>query len=303
MAITMAAILVVASSADGQGTSPRLSSSQSTEMNRGRTMVYEGFTEPRQDILVAASEVGRMESISVEVGDLVSSGDVIGKLEDAMQRSAVDIARLQTETTGELGVAEAGVELSQSRAVTLRQLADDGMARPDELARAEIDLRISVARRDTVLEQHQLRLAELRRAELQVERRKVRAPVDGVVSEVFREVGEYIAPNDPAVIRLLVMDKLFAVFNVPVEDTNSIAVDTPVRVYLRSSARNINAKITSIAPNIDGESGTVRVRIELDNAQNRLLSGDRCTLHLRVMKGISSARMRPAPQQSGAVTR
>jgi multidrug efflux pump subunit AcrA (membrane-fusion protein) len=50
------------------------------------------------------------------------------------------------------------------------------------------------------------------------------------------------------------------------------------RIFLRSSSKTVRAPITSIAPNIDGESGTVQVRVELDNVAGDLLSGDRCTL-------------------------
>ena len=203
------------------------------------TMIYEGFTEPRHDIMVAATEIGRLDSVTVELGDLVQAGQVIGHLEDELQASSVKIARLQSEMTGELNAAQAEVDLHQSRTQSLRQLAADGMARPDELVRAETDLRIAAGRLAAAQEQLGLRKLELERYELQFQRRKIRVPMAGVISQVFHKPGEYITPGDPAVVRLLVMDKLFAVFNIPVEDTATIQVGSPVRVYLRSSARTM----------------------------------------------------------------
>ena len=255
------------------------------------TMIYEGFTEPRHDIMVAATEIGRLDSVTVELGDLVQAGQVIGHLEDELQASSVKIARLQSEMTGELNAAQAEVDLHQSRTQSLRQLAADGMARPDELVRAETDLRIAAGRLAAAQEQLGLRKLELERYELQFQRRKIRVPMAGVISQVFHKPGEYITPGDPAVVRLLVMDKLFAVFNIPVEDTATIQVGSPVRVYLRSSARTIEAAITSIAPDIDGESGTVQVRVELQNPDRRLLAGDRCTLRLVSKAKTDAARM------------
>ena len=38
--------------------------------------------------------------------------------------------------------------------------------------------------------------------------------------------------------------------------------------------------VSSIAPDIDGESGTVQVRVELDNTNRSLVVGERCTLQL-----------------------
>jgi RND family efflux transporter MFP subunit len=165
------------------------------------------------------------------------------------------------------------------------------MARPDELTRAETDLSIAVARARAAEEQLKLRELELQRYRLQLERRKVRVPMDGVVSQVFRKPGEYITPGDPAVIRLLVMDKLYAVFNVPVEDTSLIKLGTPVRVFLRSTSATIDATVSFIAPDIDGESGTVQIRVELDNPDRRLLAGDRCTLRLASTKRPETARV------------
>jgi RND family efflux transporter MFP subunit len=244
------------------------------------TMIYEGFTEPRHDIMVAATEIGRIESLTVEVGDHVQAGQEIGQLEDALQASSVQIAQHQASMTGELDATGAEVELHQSRTQSLRKLAADGMARPDELSRAETDLRIAIAKYAAAKEQLELRKLELERYELQLQRRKILVPMDGVISRLFHKPGEYITPGDPAVVRLLVTDKLFAVFNIPVEDTAVIHVGSSVKVHLRSSSRTLDASVTSIAPDIDGESGTVQVRVELDNADRSLLVGDRCTLRL-----------------------
>ncbi len=253
-------------------------------------MVYEGFTEPRHDIMVAATEIGRLESVTIELGDHVKAGQVIGSLEDALQASSVRIATLQSEMTGELNAAKAEADLHRSRVASLRQLAAEGMARPDELTRAETDFRIATARYVAAEEQLTLRKLELDRYQLQLQRRKIRVPMDGVISKIFHKPGEYITPGDPAVVRLLVMDKLFAVFNVPVEDTTVVKVGAPVRIYLRSNSTTLDAEITSIAPDIDGESGTVQVRVELDNADGALLAGDRCTLRLASAGRPSSAK-------------
>ena len=81
-------------------------------------------------------------------------------------------------------------------------------------------------------------------------------------------------------VRLLVIDKLYAVFNVPVADVSGIRINSLAKVYLRGAQVTLDARVTVVAPLIDGESGTVEVRLELDNTQRMLLSGDRCTLQI-----------------------
>lgn len=285
--IAVLAVVTVPSAAIGQ--------INRTGARQAPTMIYEGFTEPRYAIMVAATEIGRLNTVTVEIGDVVKEGQVIGQLEDALQASSVRIAQLQTTMVGELMATEAEAQLHRERAEKLRQLHNDGMARPDEVARAETDKRVAASKLAAAREQLELRKLELERNQVQLERRKIRAPMNGVISEVYRQPGEYITPSDPSIARLLVIDRLFAVFSIPVEDTVEIEVGAPVQVVLRSNAATIDAVISSIAPEIDGESGTVQVRVELDNKMGRLLSGDRCTLRLESRTASRPLPIRPTP--------
>jgi len=258
-------------------------SAQSSRMKIAKptgSEVHEGFTVPKYDVLVAASELGRLQSLGVEVGDEVKKGDRIGSLEDSVQAASVRIAMAQASMTGELEAAKAEVKLNQLRAQKLRQLSAERMARPDELARAEADLDISLGRQKVAEEQIQLNKLDLDRQQMALARRQILAPMGGVIADVFHRPGEYITPADPAVARLLVIDQLYAVFNIPVTEARNVRVDSPAKVYLRGAQRTLDARVTFVAPMIDGESGTVEVRLELDNRKRDLLSGDRCTLQV-----------------------
>jgi RND family efflux transporter MFP subunit len=261
--------------------------------------VYEGFTEPEHQIFIAANEIGVLESVEVEVGDRVRAGQVIATVDDDLQASAVEIATYQATMTGERDATRAEVELTESRAESLRNLFQTGMARPDELARAETDFRIAMARYAAAEEQLQLRQLELRRYQIQLDRRKVRSPMDGVIAKVVRKPGEYLSPGEPSVAELLVVGRIIAVFNIPVEETASIQAGAPVRIFLRSTSMSIQSTIASIAPAINGESGTVQVRVVLDNVDGRLLAGDRCTLKFLPPGSSTVARKR----NSGEVQR
>ena len=241
-------------------------------------MIYEGFTQPRYAVMVAATEIGQLETVYVQIGDLVKAGQTIAQLENSLQESSVKIARNQAKMRGELDAARAEATMHRNRAATVRQLAAKEMARPDELVRAETDLQIAEAREVAALEQQQLRQLELERYELQLSRRRVNSPMTGVISKVFHQPGEYLTPGDPAVVELLVIDELVAVFNIHSEEAVGLQVGSPVVVSLRSVSQDIRAHLTTISPEIDGESGTVEVRVVLDNHDRKLRAGDRCTL-------------------------
>ena len=257
----------------------------------GETSIYEGFTEPRFEIMVAASEIGRLHEVSVKVGDRVQEGDAVAKLEDRLQQSALRVAKMQASMHGEIDAALAEKRLQENRVKQLRDLATDAMARPNELKRAEADLEVAQARHTAAEEQRELRELEVNRYQIQLDRRQVIAPRSGVVAEVYHQAGEYITPSDPAVIRLLVVNELMAVFNVPADEIDRFDVDQKVDVFLRSSRVTVSGVVHGIAPAIDGESGTVEMRVLLDNRQGKLRVGDRCTVSLESQRRAASTHV------------
>ena len=252
--------------------------------------VYEGFTKPLNEIRVAAIEIGRLSTLDVDVGHRVQKGQMLAHLEDSMQRSAFEYRKLQSQMTGELLAAKAEEKMQRLRVQQLERLGGQAMARPNEVLRSKADLEIAVARRISAEEQTQLRKADLQQAQVQLDRRQIVAPANGIVAEVFHRPGEYISPGDPAILRLLVVEKLLAVFNVPAEDIKHMKIKQKAEVYLRSTSKTVPGTIASIAPIIDGESGTIEVSVALDNSDGSLLVGDRCTMKLF---GTHSARLPP----------
>ncbi len=257
---------------------------------RAETISYDGFTEPSFNILVAALDIGRLENVAVKVGDRVREGDVLATLENGLQLSAVKIAKMQTTMRGELDAATAERDLSLSKVTNLRKLSAEAMTRPDELLRAEMELRVSEARVGSANEQSEFRQLELQRYELQLERRLIQAPMNGIVGEIIHQKGEYLTPGDAAVVRLIVVDTIYAVFSVPVEEVLQIQPEASVAVFLRSSGETMSAQVESLSPEIDGESGTVRVRVALPNPDGKLRSGDRCTMRM-IMDAKQSAKV------------
>lgn len=241
---------------------------------------FDGFVEPLEDVQVAALEIGNLQHVLVQVGDRVKAGDVIAVLDLSLQESAVAIARIHTKMRGQSNAATAERDLHLVRTEQLRRLRSEGLVRPDEIARAEADLRIAEARLLTVEEELKLREAERQRYELQLDRRKVRAPISGTVARIFRKAGEFVSPSDPSIVRLINTDQLVAVVNIPAEYVTPLSAGTAVRVHLAVLRRTVPATIESVAPLIEGESGTIQVRILLPNADGQLRAGDRCTVTL-----------------------
>jgi RND family efflux transporter MFP subunit len=239
---------------------------------------YDGFLEPAEDVLVSAVEIGRLERVNVKVGDRVVAGQEVARLEDDLQEISVEIAKQQALMKGEWEVAAAERTMQRNRRAQLQALVEQGTARPDELARAESDLAIAEARVGAAQEEQLSRQMEARRQEVQLERRRIVSPIKGIVARVMRQPGEYISPGESAVVRVLSKDSLVAVFNLPASDAVQLRVGQVVPLRPRTVPRAVEGMVESISPAIDGESGTVAVRIRIDNRDEILFPGDRCVM-------------------------
>ena len=179
-------------------------------------------------------------------------------------------------TAAIMDAAKAEVDLAKLRLEQLERLAEQDVARPDEVKRARADVEIAASRYLTAVEDRKLRQLDLSRYEMQLKRRNIYAPFDGVVSEIFHQPGEYITPADPAVVRLVVLDELYAVFNIPAQDINVFEVGSKVSLVLTTTPKPVTGIVDAITPQIDGESGTIKIQVVIKNHTGKFRAGDRC---------------------------
>jgi multidrug efflux pump subunit AcrA (membrane-fusion protein) len=121
---------------------------------------------------------------------------------------------------------------------------------------------------------------EYEKAKIQLARRAIVAPLSGVVSVVRKDEGEFVAPNDPYVAEIVMLDPLLATFSIPSRDAAALAPGQPVKVFLDDAVQFVEGEVDTVAPVTDAESGTVRVKIRITNRDGQFRCGERCTLQL-----------------------
>ncbi|KLU01566.1 Membrane fusion protein of RND family multidrug efflux pump [Rhodopirellula islandica] len=241
---------------------------------------YEGFSQAIEDIYLGSEDLGRITEIPVKVGQRVQANDVIARLDDEIERASMEIAKIQASMVGEIHAAQASLDLQTVRVEHLRRLLRDEMAGSDELRRAEMELNVAKARLLTATEQRSLRMAEANRLELQWKRRCIRAPFDGVIAEKKAGLGATITPSDPEIVRLVRTDILQGVFNVMADRAMAMKIGMDTQVYFRAARKTVDGKIETIGPSINSESGTIEIRVRIQNPSGELRPGDRCTMRL-----------------------
>lgn len=172
---------------------------------------------------VPAQEEGTLLEIMAKEGDQVTKGDLLAQIDDRKVRMAENVARYEleaakTEASNDVNVryARAAAEVA---AAEYQQAVDANHAAPKSYPLAEVR-RLLLDHRKFVLQieqsEHELNVAgltakvkeaQLDAASTDVDRRKVKAPIDGLVVKRYRRVGEWVRPGEP-VMRVVGIDRL-----------------------------------------------------------------------------------------------
>lgn len=219
-----------------------------------------GTLEPATRATLRAEVAGSAVEVLVDVGDRVTRGQLLCRLEDAERRSA-------------LGAADAALHLAKHEAARAaadearsRRLVDAGAVAARELESAE---RAAGAARARVEE---ARTARVVRAQ-QLDHGAVRAPFAGVVQARLVHVGDVLAPGaplfmlfDPSTLRLEAY--------VQSDGLPDLREGLPVIIDVRGSTTPpVRGVLDRIAPAADPLTGQVEVMASVPNQNGALVAG------------------------------
>jgi RND family efflux transporter MFP subunit len=239
----------------------------------------EGFTEPCRSLEVAADESGIVAEVLVREGETVSVGQPLVRLNCDLQHSLLAIAEQGAQSEGRLLAAQSELKLRVSRLQKLKQLHTEGHARLEETERAEADVTVAEANMKIALEEQAIRKLEFAKIQTQISRRTIYAPLSGVISQLQKDVGEYVAPNSPDVAVLVQVNVLIANFTLLDSQAQHIEVGKSMPVEFLGGP-TVPGFVDFIAPVNDAQSGTVLVKLRIDNQAGLLRSGQRCRIQL-----------------------
>jgi HlyD family secretion protein len=228
----------------------------------------------QQTVDVAPKAGGRLQSVTVKLGDRVRRGQAIAKIEDreiieqvnqaeASQRVAEANVR---RSEADLSLALTNVERARNlfaRQLLPKQQLDDAEARYTS-AVAALDL----ARAQTA--QSEARLKELR---INLANTNVVSPTDGFVSVRHVDPGAWVSQNAP-VASVVDISSLRLVANVVEKDLKAVNPGDRAEVEVDAyPGEKFNGRIARVAPILDPATRTASMEIEIPNPENRLKPG------------------------------
>lgn len=264
----------------------------------GITAEIDGFTEPYRTVEVAAPEMGIVTAIQFRVGDRIRQGQVIATLDDDIHVLLVESAEARKAARGRLASAQAEEQLRATRLAKLEKVLAKGHGRKEEVERAKADLEIAASNVIVAKDDILLRTLEHRKLLKDLERRQVRSPIDGFVVENLKEVGEFVAPNDPRIMKIVQLDPLMAKFSLRRSRAEQMQLGQTVKVSFANLPKPVEGIVEEISPVIDAESGTIRVKIRVNNEAGKLRSGQRCLLQMADFMEDQADRLTSGPSRS-----
>jgi membrane fusion protein, multidrug efflux system len=202
------------------------------------------------DADVAARLTGVMAGIAAELGDAVSAGQVLARLDDARE-------------TARLAAAQAALERARADHARSGGLREGGF-----ITQAEFD-----GTRYEVLAAE----AALRLAEVDVEHTRVTAPFAGVVTRRYTAQGRPVREGDP-LYRVTALQPLRAVARLPEREARGLRPGMPA-VLVDGAGVEIPAVLARLAPAVEPGSGTVEVLFNVPRP-GPLLPGSSALLRL-----------------------
>jgi len=210
-----------------------------------------GYTEAKHLINMSFSEIGVIATIKVKEGEKVTAKQVLAQL---------DVGVLEKE----LAISKELFNQRKFRMDKLDELKAQGRSNPQEIDRAASDLKIEELK--------------IQRAEAQIQSRTIISPVDGIVTEIKKDVGESVTPSTGVIITVVQLDSLIVNMFVAPEKLVNIRQGMTKALYINGGRDTLSAKVEYVSPVTDPVTKTVRIKFLIPNPDLRISSGLRVTL-------------------------
>ena len=240
-----------------------------------------GLIGPVQEVQVQPLIEGQpIETLSADVGDTVTAGQVLATLSTAtLTLSKSQLMATAASTQASIAQAQAQVTTAQSNADEAKRTADrtatlmaQGSATNtanDQAKAALISAKggVTVAQQSLESAKAQVTLvnAQLTNIDLQLSRAQVDAPVAGTITARNAQIGAVASANGQAMFTIVKDGDLELRADVAESDLMRVTIDQTATLTLASGANTITGKVRLVEPTIDTATRLGRARIWIDD--------------------------------------
>jgi len=240
-----------------------------------QTLVISGSLAPQTRGDVRPKMPGRLERVSVNIGERVSAGQVVATLDareidaqvDAAD-AAVNVARAAL-ASAEAALSNASLELERAK-----NLFERGALPRQRLDAADTAHLSAGAQRDLAQANLAQAAAAARRAREVRRDATLTSPIAGVVVERNFDPGNLVSPGDKAVVAIADTRVLKLEAGVAELEAGRLHAGMPARVQVQARPGDVyDGRLAALAPEIDVRNRHFRVEVRVANPDAVLLSG------------------------------
>ena len=232
-----------------------------------------GTLAARTRVAVKPRLPGTLEAVLVEIGDAVTTGQVIARIDrreiDAQAdaaAAAVAVAKAGLETA-DASLANAALESDRAKV-----LFEGGALPRQRLDTAQTAHRAGLAQRDLAAANLAQAEASLRRAREVQRDTTITSPLTGFVVERNYDAGAI--PGDPPVVVVADMRQMKLEAGVSELEAGRLRVGMKARIEAQAKPGQVfEGELAAIAPEVDERNRHFRIEVRVPNQQRDLLSG------------------------------
>jgi RND family efflux transporter MFP subunit len=247
------------------------------------TSEFECLIQPKITLKLGTAVPGLISEVLVDRGSVVKKGDVVARLESAVEEAALSLAQARAENEATVRSKRAKLEFQKRKEERFKQLR-----RNDTVSFATADEAETAAR----VAEHELEEAEVSlrlsgleatRAREVLNQKTIRSPIDGVVVERKLGAGEY-AFDQAHLMTVAQIDPLNVEVFVPLTQFGKIRLGLTAEVRPEQPVGGrYTATVTVVDQVFDAASGTIGVRLELPNPDYAVPAGLKCQVRFPSM--------------------
>ncbi len=234
---------------------------------------------------------GRVAELKVKLGDTARKGDEL-LIIDSPELGEAQSDYLQKRTQVE--VAASAAEVAKMAAERAKRLLEGKGIALGEYQRREGDYKSALGAQksaksaltaaENTLHLYGVDEEEMKRLIATGEvnpRYTVRAPIDGQVVQREATLGEVVGPDRETLLTLADMETLWVLADVPENQIRRIAIKSPATVTLEAlGSEQFHGKVSYVAPELNRETRTVQVRVEIEDVTAPISPGMFAQVHL-----------------------
>ncbi len=237
---------------------------------------------------VSAREAGALSTIDVQEGQLVTEGASLARQEDSQPVLALQKAQVELQIAAKQAASDVKARYAKKSAevatVELERGLESVQKFKNSVSQSEIDqlrlmkeraaLEFEQAKEDQEVAEMTVKLKQnaVDLAANSADRRRIAAPIPGMVVQIKRHKGEWVQPGDP-IVRIVRLDHLQAEAFLSARDAPAQLVGRAVKLLVDlpgSPHTEFPGKLVFVNPEVNPVNGQFRVKAEIEN-RNQLL--------------------------------